>query len=111
MIALSLFFATAIWSLGSLVLTCVGTEESRVDGVEPDAIDDTAAHLSVPRLEVDEVVVVDVPAGNRASSRRRSRSVEGSVSRRWRRGGVFCQTRPRTGPSTGAPTTGPRRAR
>ena len=59
MIALSLFFATAIWSLGSLVLTCVGTEESRVDGVEPDAIDDTAAHLSVPRLEVDEIVVVD----------------------------------------------------
>ena len=64
MIALSLFFATAIWSLGSLVLTCVGTEESRVDGVEPDAIDDTAAHLSVPRLEVDEIVVVDVPAGS-----------------------------------------------
>ena len=63
MIALSLFFATAIWSLGSLVLTCVGTEESRVDGVEPDAIDDTAAHLSVPRLEVDEIVVVDVLVG------------------------------------------------
>ena len=63
MIALSLFFATAIWSLGSLVLTCVGTEESRVDGVEPDAID-AAARLAVPWLEVDEVVVVDVPAGN-----------------------------------------------
>ena len=59
MIALSLFFATAIWSLGSLVLTCVGTEESRVDGVELDAID-AAARLAVTGLEVDEVVVVDV---------------------------------------------------
>ena len=39
MIALSLVFATAIWSFGSFVLTCVGTEESRVDGVELDAID------------------------------------------------------------------------
>jgi hypothetical protein len=36
MIALSLLLATAIWSFGSFVLTCVGTEESRVDGVEPD---------------------------------------------------------------------------
>jgi hypothetical protein len=63
MIALSLLFATAIWSFGSLVLTCVGTEESRVDGVEPDAID-AAARLAVAGLEVDEVVVVDVPAGN-----------------------------------------------
>ena len=59
MIALSLFLATAIWSLGSFVLTCVGTEESRIDGVELDAID-AAARLAVPRLEVDEVVVVDV---------------------------------------------------
>ena len=62
MIALSLVLATAIWSFGSFVLTCVGTEESRVDGVELDAID-AAARLAVARLEVDEVVVVDVPAG------------------------------------------------
>ena len=59
MIALSLFFATAIWSLGSLVLTCVGTEESRVDGVELDAID-AAARLAVAGLKVDKVVVLDV---------------------------------------------------
>ena len=65
MIALSLVLATAIWSLGSFVLTCVGTEESRVDGVEPDAID-AAARLAVPWLEVDEVVVVDVPASKAA---------------------------------------------
>ena len=37
-----------------------GKARRSVDGVEPDAIDDTAAHLSVPRLEVDEIVVVDV---------------------------------------------------
>ena len=59
MIALSLFFATAIWSFGSFVLTCVGTEELRVDGVELDAID-AAARLAIAGLEVDEVVVVDV---------------------------------------------------
>ena len=64
MIALSLLFATAIWSFGSFVLTCVGTEESRVDGVELDAID-AAARLAIARLEVDEVVVVYVPAGSR----------------------------------------------
>ena len=62
MIALSLVLATAIWSLGSFVLTCVGTEESRVDGVELDAID-AAARLSIPGLKVDEVVVVDVLVG------------------------------------------------
>ena len=62
MIALSLVFATAIWSLGSFVLTCVGTEESRVDGVELDAID-AATRLAVAGLEVDEVVVVDVLIG------------------------------------------------
>ena len=65
MIALSLFFATAIWSLGSLVLTCVGTEESRVDGVEPDAID-AAARLAVAGLKIDEVVVVYVPVSKAA---------------------------------------------
>ena len=62
MIALSLVFATAIWSLGSFVLTCVGTEESRVDGVELDAID-AAARLAIAGLEVDKVVVVDVLVG------------------------------------------------
>ena len=62
MIALSLVLATAIWSFGSFVLTCVGTEESRVDGVEPNAID-AAARLAIARLKVDEVVVVDVLVG------------------------------------------------
>ena len=62
MIALSLVLATAIWSFGSFVLTCVGTEESRVDGVEPNAID-AAARLAIARLKVDEVVVVDVLIG------------------------------------------------
>ena len=62
MIALSLVLATAIWSFGSFVLTCVGTEESRVDGVGLDAID-AAARLAIARLKVDEVVVVDVLVG------------------------------------------------
>ena len=63
--ALSLVFATAIWSFGSFVLTCVGTEASRVDGVEPGAID-AAARLAITGLEVDEIVVVDVPASKAA---------------------------------------------
>ena len=62
MIALSLVLATAIWSFGSFVLTCVGTEESRVDGVEPNAID-AAARLAIAGLEVDEVVVVHILIG------------------------------------------------
>ena len=74
MIALSLLFATAIWSFGSFVLTCVGTEESRVNGVGLDAID-AAARLAVTGLKVDEVVVVDIPAG---SADRRGEGVEAS---------------------------------
>ena len=43
-------------------MTCVGTEESRVDGVDLDAID-AAARLPIARLKVDKVVVVHILVG------------------------------------------------
>ena len=46
-------------------MTCVGTEELRVDGVELDAID-AAARLAVAGLKIDEVVVVYVPVSKAA---------------------------------------------